>query len=106
MRSQVYLCGNSGDEVRVYMDNCKFEGNKDIVMASDGTSKLNTHLYISNCETKGNFKVGGVGTEGNQGHLYVGKNVKYKGITGSGPVDTKTYKNVSFTPEYVAENFS
>ncbi len=106
MRAQIYLCGNSGKEVKVFVDNCKFENDKDIVMASNGTSKLNAHLYISNCETKGNFRVDGVGTNGNQGHLYVGKNVKYKGITGSGPVDKETYKNVSFTPEYVAENFN
>lgn len=103
----VFYIGTSTVESTVYMDNVTLIsdfGNKPGVLSSNYNYK-DTYLYVSNTVFPGPIRVDGTrSTSENptaQGHLYVGKNVTYSGITtGSesttGVVDTTTYANTEF----------
>lgn len=103
----VFYIGNTNTESKVYMDNVTlvsdFE-NKPGVLSSNYNYK-DTYLYVSNTAFPGPIRVDGTRTNSQnptaKGHLYVGKNVTYSGITtGSGSttgiVDTTTYENKEF----------
>lgn len=103
----VFYIGNTNTESKVYMDNVTlvsdFE-NKPGVLSSNYNYK-DTYLYVSNTAFPGPIRVDGTRANSQnpttKGHLYVGKNVTYSGITtGSGSttgiVDTTTYENKEF----------
>lgn len=103
----VFYIGNPTVESTVYMDNVTLVsdfGNKPGVLSSNYNYK-DTYLYVSNTVFPGPIRVDGTRSASEnptaQGHLYVGKNVTYSGITtGSesttGVVDTTTYANTEF----------
>ena len=103
----VFYIGNTNTESKVYIDNVTLVsdfGNKPGVLSSNYNHK-DTYLYVSNTAFPGPIRVDGTRTNSQnptaKGHLYVGKNVTYSGITtGSGNttgiVDTTTYENKEF----------
>ena len=104
----VFYVGTASNEVKVYMDNCKLENANRAVLSSNYNYK-NTYLYASNTAFD-NLRIDGANEQGNKGHAYLGKGATYKTTssykTALGVLDETTYKNVSFTPEYVAKNFN
>lgn len=103
----VFYIGNYNEESKVYMDNVTLIsdfGNKPGVLSSNYNHK-DTYLYVSNTTFPGAIRVDGTRNDSQnptaQGHLYVGKNVTYSGITSgssgtTGLIDTTTYENKEF----------
>ena len=96
-----FYIGTKRDATYVYMDNCKIDRSemKNIpVTLSSNYNHKNTYLYVSNTDL-GPVRVDGPNAAGNQGHLYIGKNVTYSlagSANGQGVVDTTTYANQVF----------
>ena len=96
-----FYIGTPKDETYVYMNNCKIDRSemKNIpVTLSSNYNYKNTYLYVSNTDL-GPVRVDGPNAAGDQGHLYIGKNVTYSlasGANGRGIVDTTTYANQVF----------
>ena len=96
-----FYIGTKRDVTYVYMDNCKIDRSemKNIPVAlSSNYNHKNTYLYVSNTDL-GPVRVDGPNAAGDQGHLYIGKNVTYSlasGANGRGIVDTTTYANQVF----------
>ena len=86
------------------MDNCKLENATNAVLSSNYSCK-NTYLYASNTAFN-NIRIDGANSAGDKGHMFIGKGSTYKSTSGSGALDTTTYSNVEFTPEYVKNNFN
>ena len=99
-----YIGSSSGNECRVYMNNCRVENARNSVLSSNYSYK-NTYLYASNTAFN-NIRIDGANSNGDKGHMYVGKGCTYNSTSGSGDLDTTTYSSVEFTPEYVQNNFS
>ena len=99
-----FYIGTKNNEVKVYMDNCKLENAKNAVLSSNYNYK-NTYLYASNTAFN-NIRIDGANSAGNKGHMYIGKGTTYQSNSGSGELDTVTYVNTEFTPEYVKNNFN
>ena len=99
-----FYIGNPNHEVKVYMDNCKLENATNAVLSSSYSYK-NTYLYASNTAFN-NIRIDGANSSGNKGHMYIGKGTTYQSTSGSGELDTTTYANTEFTPEYVKNNFN
>lgn len=103
----VFYIGSYNEESKVYMDNVTLIsdfGNKPGVLSSNYNHK-DTYLYVSNTTFPGAIRVDGTRNDSQnptaQGHLYVGKNVTYSGITSgssgtTGLIDTTTYENKEF----------
>lgn len=103
----VFYIGYYNEESKVYMDNVTLIsdfGNKPGVLSSNYNYK-DTYLYVSNTTFPGAIRVDGTRNDSQnptaQGHLYVGKNVTYSGITSgssgtTGLIDTTTYENKEF----------
>ena len=106
--NSAFYMGYTKFDVNIFMDNCKIENAKNAVLSANYNYK-NTYLYVSNTSFD-NVRIDGANTGGYKGHLYLGKGATYKTTskngTSLGDLDETTYKNVSFTPEYVAKNFS
>lgn len=106
----IFYIGSESAEARVYMDHVTLESdfeNKRAVVTSNYNAK-DSYLYVSNTTFPGPIRVDGTRSNSQnptaQGHLYVGKNVSYSGITtGSGStkgvVDTTTYADTEFLQE-------
>ena len=99
-----FYVGVASYEVRVFMNNCRVENATNSVLSSAYNHK-NTYLYASNTAFN-NIRIDGVNSNGDKGHMYVGKGCTYNSTSGSGDLDTTTYSSVEFTPEYVQNNFS
>ena len=98
-----FYIGNPDHEVKVYMDNCKLENAKNASISSNYSFK-NTYLYASNTAFN-NIRIDGANSNGDKGHMYIGKGTTYRSTSGSGELDKTTYKDIEFTPEYVEANF-
>lgn len=99
-----FYIGTASREVKVFMDNCKLENATNAVLSSNYSCK-NTYLYASNTAFN-NIRIDGANSAGDKGHMFIGKGSTYKSTSGSGALDTTTYSNVEFTPEYVKNNFN
>ena len=102
-----FYIGSPNNDATVYMDNCKLKGT---VVLSSNNDYMNTYLYLSNTSFA-YLRLDGLNSKGYRGNVYLGKNGTYKSMAShaggeQAPIDTETYKNVSFTPEYVAKNFN
>ncbi len=106
--NSAFYMGYTKFDVNVFMNNCKLENAKNAVCSSNYGYK-NAYLYASNT-TFDNLRIDGTNNLGNKGHVYLGKGATYKTTssykTELGDLDETTYKNISFTPDYVAKNFS
>lgn len=102
----VFYIGSKDVESKVYMDHVTLISDFEWcpgVLSSNYNYK-NTYLYVSNTSFPGQIRVDGTRSNSSnptaQGHLYVGKNVTYSGITTDGDtqgvVDTTTYANTEF----------
>ena len=99
-----FYIGSPDREVKVFMNNCRVENATNSVLSSNYNNK-NTYLYASNTAFN-NIRIDGANSNGDKGHMYVGKGCTYNSTSGSGDLDTTTYSSVEFTPEYVQNNFS
>lgn len=92
----VFYMGNSGNDVAVYMDNCKIIGAKGVLSAN--YEHLNTYLYVSNTNFVNGLRIDKNATTGYMGSVYMGKGAVCPSdkVTGGGVYDTTTYANTTF----------